>query len=212
MEPSGPEDSEAIIAELAARRPYREGRGRLHTIDKLPPEANDAIHWACTELAARNRTQQDILFEFNDRLEQVGCQRISAASFNRYSMRKAMALRNLAEVTAVGRVVAEVMTPDKSDDVTKLIAQMIKEAAYNILERGKAGSKELMELGRALNLTVTAIAKSDDQRRRWQDELDKASIAAADRVCETRPELDRADVLRKIREEVYGIFDERAAK
>lgn len=47
-------------------------RRRLSSIDMLPEEAADDIVWATQQLAQRTRTQQDILFELNDRLEAKG--------------------------------------------------------------------------------------------------------------------------------------------
>lgn len=46
-----------------------EKRGQLSSLDLLPDEAQDDLVWAIGELNRRQRTQTDILFEFNDRSE-----------------------------------------------------------------------------------------------------------------------------------------------
>ena len=74
-----------------------EGRGRLSSIDLLPEEAQDDILWALGELNQRQRTQADILFELNDRLEAKGFEAISKSAFNRNSTKLAARSRRIAE-------------------------------------------------------------------------------------------------------------------
>lgn len=40
------------------------GRGRLSSFDLLPPEAENIVAWAASELADREKTQTDIYAEF----------------------------------------------------------------------------------------------------------------------------------------------------
>ncbi|MEP0407679.1 MAG: phage protein Gp27 family protein [Roseibium sp.] len=189
----------------------RKGRGRLSSIDLLPPEADGAIQWAVEQLAERQRTQGDILFEFNDRLEAIGCERISSSSFNRYSTRRAATLRKLAETREIAAAVAETLGPERGDDVTVMIVQLLKETIHAAIEGGGIGTKGVMELARALQSAVSAQRLSADGRRAPQTEtrarLEKATQVAADGIAASSPEIDGEAVLKKIREEVYGIFE-----
>jgi len=198
--------------EAAALGGRREGRGRLHSIDMLPPEADPDILWARAELLEHRRTQADILFELNDRLAVIGCGPISSSAFNRYSMRKAAAVRSIRETTEVARAVTETLGPDKADHATIFLSQLIRQASIDILERGGKSSKEVMEIGKAVQAIAAAEARSFDTRQKRRAEIKglaaAATEAAADSIVAQRPELDRAEVLKKIRQEVYGIFEE----
>lgn len=193
----------------------RQGPGRLHSIELLPAEADAAIHWANGELAARRRTQADILAELNDRLAAIGLRPISSSAFNRYAVAKAAATRSLAELAAIGTAVAEALGTDTADAITMLIAQMVREAIYRRLVNGQASAKELMEMARALNAVINATAKSGElkaqMRRETRAKFDAATAAAADGLVAARPELDRAEVLKRIREEIYQIYEHEAA-
>ncbi len=164
----------------------RPGRGRLSSIDQLPSEADDVIKWASNELLERKRTQADILFELNDRLEAIGCETLSRSAFNRYSTRKAAIARGLQESSVVAREVVDALGPDKADNVTVLVVQLIKQAAFEILEKGNVGSKALAELGRALSLAVSAQNLSMDTRRKLELENAKLIASAVDKAGAAR--------------------------
>ena len=189
----------------------QDGRGRLSSIDQLPPEADPDIHWASAELAKRDRTQADILFELNDRLAVVGYGPISSSAFNRYSTRKTSAIRGLEEAAKIGAVVSERLGSGASDDITVLIVQMIKQQIVEIIEKGSASSKSLLELGRALNAVISAQKLSADITRKVKQEvrqkLDVATEAAAEGLVGLSGEADKKAMLKQIREELYGIFD-----
>jgi len=187
------------------------GRGRLSSIEQLPTEADGDIQWAVEQLAERKRTQADILFELNDRLAVIGCDPVSSSAFNRFSIRKAAALRRLRETREVSKAIVEVLGDNRGDDVTIAIAELMKEAIQSHLEGSKIEPKAMMEMGRALQSVVSAQRMSGEVRQKAEAEtrlqLDKATEAAADGIAKVRPGIDRAEVLRQIREEVYGIFD-----
>lgn len=182
------------------------GRGRLSSIDLLPPEADGAILWAVQELLERERTQADILFELNDKLEVLGCEPVSKSAFNRFSTRKAAMHRRLSETREIARAVTESLGPESADDVTVMGVQLIKEAILEILERGQLAPKQVMELSRAMSSAVSAQKHSADNRRAAQDEtnkhLEKAAEVAAEGAVEKSPSLDKAQVLASIREAI----------
>ncbi len=186
----------------------REGRGPLSSIEMLPAEADADIQWASGELIARKRTQADILTELNDRLAAIGCGPVSASAFNRYSMRKHSMTRKLAETAAVSAAVAEALGPERADDVTVLIVQLVKQAALEVFEKGDVAPKQLMEVSRALNSAIAALATSGKVKRRDRADIDedkdKAARIAADGIARAAPQLDPQKILDTIRQ-AYGI-------
>ena len=187
------------------------GRGRLSSIDLLPPEADPHVQWAAAELLDRDRSQADILFELNDRLEAIGCEAISPSAFNRYSTKLAATTRELQENRDLARAVTERLGPEAADDTTIMLIDLIKSAATNILRKGSLDSDSLMKLSKGLQHAVSAQKISADARRISQQELKKkaetATEAAADGIVAAMPGANREDVLRRIRQDVYGIFD-----
>lgn len=186
----------------------KEGRGRLSTIDQLPPEADADIQWAAGQLLARDRTQADILFELNDRLEAIGCEPISRSAFNRFSTRQAALTRKLTETREIAASVSQAIGPDKADDVTVMVVQLIKQATLELLEKGNLGSKAIMELSTGLKSAIAAQkASGADTRDRDADneaKMNKAAQTAAAGISKAAPSLDQAEVLAMIRK-AYGI-------
>lgn len=187
-------------------------RVRLSSIDLLPPEAEADVQWAIDEIEQGKRLQIDIHQEFNARLADRGIAPISHSAFSRYALRKRRAFARLREVREISRSLTQSMDPGADDDITVTIAQTIKTLVFELLEEGKLAPKATMELARALQATVSAQKISSDRRAKLTGDIkaklgqavDAAEAALAD-AGETPP--DGKEVLRKIREEVYGIFD-----
>ena len=195
---------------MASKR--RDGRGWLHTIDKLPPEADEAVQWAAAELMDTKLSQQVIREEFNRRLDELGLKPVSSGSFNRYALRQAASSRALAETRKVAEAVVAKLGPDKADNVTVLVVELIKTAAYDLLAGGQMSAKELQSLARALAAAQNAERVSNDNRKTKQaDEaartralLDVASEAAAEQIAANDPVKDKAAILKTIREAYLG--------
>ena len=159
----------------------RQGRGRLSSIDLLPESADADIAWALTELRDNKRLQKDILREFNGRLADHGLAPISIGAFSRYSVRKAEQFRKLDEVRRISSDLVENLGVQGSEDMTMLVAEMIKSMAYQILEAGAVDSKGVMELARGVQAAVQAQRLSADHRAR----LEKAIAENKEEVLET---------------------------
>jgi len=191
-------------------RPERAGRGRLSSIDLLPDEAEADIVWVNEELRAGKRLQIDILEEFNARLADRGIAPISKSAFNRYSVRKAIQFRQLDETRRISAELAESLGTGGSDQLTIAVAEMVKTAAFQILEQGKLDPKGVMELARATQAAASAAKISADHRRKLEEEIKAKLVKAVDKMEEeiaAGPAPDAATVLKKIREDVYGIFE-----
>ncbi len=186
----------------------------LSSIDHLPEECEDDIVWAMQELAARRRTQADILFEFNDRLAVKGAGPISRSAFSRHSVRLSAAQRRIAEGRAMFAGLRDQFDAGDVDENTVILGEFIKTAIQEVLVDSDALSpKAAMELARAYASTVSA-QKASAERRRAEDEardkrdrMKKAVDAVEAAVADANIGPDGQAVLKRIREEVYGIFD-----
>jgi tape measure domain-containing protein len=184
----------------------REGRGRLSSIDMLPDEATPDVVWALEQLRAGKLPQTVIFAEFNERLADKGLGPISKSAFNRYSVRKAIQFKKLDNAQRMAGELVDSLGPGGPDQVTVAVAEMLKVAAFEILEGGEVSSKGIMELSRALSSAVAAQKVSAEHRKRLEEEArDKAVKAIDDAAGKASP--DQAEVLKRIRQEVYGIFE-----
>jgi len=187
-------------------------RNRLSSIDLLPPEAEPDVVWAVDALREGNRLQKDILDHFNARLADRGIGPVSASAFNRFAVRKAMAFRRLSEVREIAGALTKSMEPESADELTVTVAETIKTLVFEILEGGKSiDTKGAMELARALQSAVSAQKISAERRRKIEEDikarLSKAVDAAEGQLQKDGGQPDGAAVLKKIREDVYGIFE-----
>ncbi|WP_339745608.1 phage protein Gp27 family protein [uncultured Maricaulis sp.] len=195
-----------------AKRQRREGRGRLSTLDLLPEEADGDILWLNEELREGRRLQIDLLDEFNARLADKGIGSISKSAFSRYTVRKATQFRQLDETRRISVELADMLGVDSSDKMTIALSEMLKMAAFRIAEGGNLNTKDVMELARATQSLTSAQKASADHRRALQDEMGKRVREGLEKVeggleGDDQSVPDGREVLRRIRQEVYGIFD-----
>ncbi|TFF20527.1 DUF3486 family protein [Jiella endophytica] len=184
----------------------RTSRGRLSSIDLLPPEADPIVQWAVEELQARERTQADILFEMNDRLEAIGCEAISSSAFNRYSTRLAATTRRLQETRDIAKAVTERLGPDRADDITIMLVEMIKSSVYSILETGNVDTQGVMFLANAVKSALAAQKVSADARRIAHSEMQKKLDEAAKAVEEVGGEKGfSAETVEAIKARILGV-------
>ena len=193
-----------------ADRPDRLGRGRLSSIDLLPEEASDDIVWACEQLALRSRSQTDILFELNDRLEAKGIEPISRSAFNRKALRLAAAQRRMGEARAMFEGLASQFTAADVDENTVILGEFIKTLIVELVDdqSGKKGPKEAMELARAFQATVAAQKISTDRRQKLEAELKQAAVTTIETVAK-RQGLTK-ETVDTLRAEFLGIKPEPA--
>ena len=178
-----------------SRPERREGRGRLSSIELLPEEAEPDILWASDQLRERTMPAKMIWQEFNARLADRGIGPVSKSAWSRYSVRKAIQFRELDQV---GKISSELVTKlglDGPDQVTVAVAEMLKVAAFQILEGGDVGTKGLMELSRALASAVAAQKGSSEHRRQLQREHDERMAKAAEMLKEAGEEAGASGAL-----------------
>lgn len=189
----------------------REGRGWLSSIDLLPDDAEPDIAWANEQLRARTMPANAVLTEFNARLADRGIAPISKSSWGRYSVRKAVQFRKHDEARRMSAELVKQLGVEGADEVTVMVAELIKVAMFELLEAGKLDSKSVMELARGLSSVVSAQKLSAEHRRKLEESTLGKVGKVFDKMADETAAPDQKAVLRKIREEVYGIFAERAA-
>lgn len=184
----------------------QEGRGRLSSIDMLPEEAEPDIVWALEQLRLREKPAKMILVEFNARLADRGIAPISKSAWGRFSIRKALQFRKLDEVQGIARELVSSLGTDRADDVTVMVAELVKLQAFQLLEDGDQSSKGIMEISRALNTAVSAQRGSDEYRRRLEQRVAAQVNDAADRVEKVAREAGlSADRAAELRRDYLGI-------
>lgn len=170
----------------------RSGRGRLSSIDLLPDEAEEVIVWADKELRARRLPANTIFAEFNERLMDLNAdhqldppiQPISKSAFNRYSVRKAVLFRKIDEAHQVGASLVKGMDPETPSHITMAVAELIKAAAFEILEEGGSSEKGLMELSRALTGAVKAQSDGTEFSKRLARDVEAKLAEARKKIGE----------------------------
>jgi hypothetical protein len=160
-----------------------DGRGRLSSIDLLPEEAEPDIVWASEQLRDRTMPSKMIHSEFNSRLADRGIAPISKSAWGRYSIRKALQFRKLDATRQIASELVPSLGTDGPDHVTMLIAEMVKTAAFQLLEGGDVSAKGLMELSRAVATSVGAQKTSAEHRRQLEAEVKLRLQEAADAVA-----------------------------
>lgn len=197
---------------LRESRERRKGRGKLSSIDMLPEDAEPDVVWALAALRDDKLPQTEILREFNARLAVRGLGPISKGAWSRYAVRKAIQFRKMDEVQRISGELVTQLGTDGPDQVTIMVAEMIKTAAFQLLEDGDVGSKEIMELSRALAGAVSAQKASAEHRRKLEEDVrtrvEKAIVQAEEQMNrEIWTSAQPADVIKKVREDIYGIFE-----
>lgn len=188
----------------------RQGRGRLSSLDLLPEEAQDDLVWALGELNQRQRTQADILFELNDRLEVKGIEPISRSAFNRRATRLARRTAQLEERRYVYAGIAERLTPEEVSKSDLVLGEFLKVLIDELLDGSELTSKSAMELARAYKETVLGQRHSAAERRKAEEDAKKKIGKAIDQIEQSLPAAaatpDGKEIIRKIREDIYGIY------
>lgn len=192
----------------------RRGRGRLSSIELLPPEAGDIVVWASQELASRDRTLTDIYAEFREKLialqgEQGLAFDIPAfSSFHRYSVFQAELARDMEETRTIASALASRLDTIENEDMTIMILEMAKSAFFHILRaRGRElKPKEAMEMARGMQALVATSQLSATARAKAQAAIE----AAQDEVLEKAEAVVReagvsADAIAQMRREFLGV-------
>lgn len=193
----------------------RRGRGRLSSLDLLPDEAQDDLVWACQQLAERRRTQADILFEFNDRLEVKGIDPVSKSSFQRKAVVIATATRERQETRDIFTALAGDIDPAKIDEESIILGEFLKTLIFTLLKPGiEHNADSIMKLSRGYKEIMVAQKVSTDRRSAEEERAEKQkakerAAAAIDAVAKAKGL--SLDTIAAIKRDVLGIREGDAA-
>ncbi len=168
-----------------------EGRGRLTFWDTLPEWADETRVWAYTALAERKLSQLEILDGVNERLRAAAWAegitsdfpQASRSSLNRLAMRRAAAIRKMAEAKALYEGLGSQFDHKTADESSVVLGEFLKTLVLEIAENGGLSAKESMELARAYQSIIQGMKISSDRRRKLQEEYDAKTKIVIDRVA-----------------------------
>lgn len=160
------------------------GRGRLSSLDLLPEEAQDDLVWACQQLAARQRTQADILFEFNDRLAVKGIEPVSKSAFNRKAIRIAAATRRQRETREIFSALSGDIEPARIDEHSIVLGEFLKTLIFELLQPGAAehDADSAMKLSRGFKEIMVGQKISADRRAAEEKRANDKAVQAIEAV------------------------------
>lgn len=187
------------------------GRGRLSFWDTLPEWGDGARLWAFQQLAERTLSQIDILDGVNERLRAAAWQegitadvpQASRSSLNRLSMRRASAVRKMAEAKAMYEGLASQFDHNDTDASSVVLGEFLKTLVLEIADTDGIGTKGAMELGRAFQSIVSGMKISDDRRRKLQADYDAKTAKVIDKMAKEGGL--SADVVAQLRRDFLGI-------
>lgn len=170
----------------------RKGRGRLNSLQLLPPDVNYIVSWAAGELQNTNRSQLDIYQEFSDKLNHAKRESRGAlefvipsfSSFNRYSIGLDEMTREINEAREMAAAIAGTFDAEESDDLTLIAVEAIKSLIFTTVrtKRGKLDTKDTKQLADALRSALTAQNISTTRRQKVEAEYKKALGEVKDAV------------------------------
>ncbi len=112
----------------------RRGRGRLSSIEQLPPEAEPFVAAAIQALNERSCTAEEIRGELNAHLLSLpDCEPISRSAFNRYSLQLAASGRRIAQAREMASIFAEKIDEMPDGDIGLLLVETIKTMIYDVM-------------------------------------------------------------------------------
>jgi hypothetical protein len=189
------------------------GRGRLSSLDLLPEEAQDDLIWACQQLAERKRTQADILFEFNDRLEVKGIEHVSKSAFNRKAIRIAAATRRQRETREIFSALSGDIDPERIDENSIVLGEFLKTLIFELLQPGatELNADDALKLSRGfkevmVGQKVSADRRADEQERKREEAAREKTSQVIEAVGKARGLT--TETVEAIKRDVLGIREE----
>lgn len=191
------------------------GRGRLSGIELLPEPCAPIVQWAAQELQNRDRSQLDIYREFVARLEAIDREFRgelqftvpSFSAFNRYSLKLAALSQRLNQTREIAATLADRYDGKASDDTTIIAAELLKVLVFEMLSNaGESGldPKGARDLGAALRAAIQAQGVSTERKIRMEKVIGEKVGHAVDAVEKAGRAIDKAEILRIIREAYSG--------
>lgn len=182
---------------------------RLSSIDLLPDDLRDAIDKAIAD----GRSTIDQILAHLQTIAPPDVDLPSRSALGRYKKREEAALTAMGLALKLGDKYAQKYGEDPKGDVGQLVSQLLKVRIYQSLmskmeaEPVDDESKELALLARATREATESELKSNVlQERRHAQKQCKAALDKVEAEAATNPDMDKSAMLKRIREEIYGVF------
>ena len=194
----------------------RAKRGRPSRIDRLPTPIKARLD----EMLRGGTTQREILKRLEGPLGEIGERPLSAAGLNRYASRMAEVGADLRELNAIADAWTSKLGDEPTGNVGALTIEVLRSLAFKATMRARKTdleSDEGIDTGQIgeLALALQRLERSANLNLARERELRKAVAArAAEQAAESAEVAAReaghalpAEVLERIRRDVYGIHD-----
>lgn len=194
----------------------RATRGRPSRIDGLPPE----IRARLDALLRSGVTQREILRRLEGPLRDAGEPPLSASGLNRYASKMAEVGADLRELNAIADAWTSRLGEEPTGNVGALTIEVLRSLAFQATMRARQDSAtadegiDTAQIGE-LALAVQRLERSAGLNLARERELRRAvATAAAEEAAQSAERAAResghalpAEVLERIRRDVYGIHD-----
>lgn len=191
-------------------------RGRGSKIETLPDEVKALLD---AMLRDREYTQQEILAEVNQQIDELGLpsnEKISRSGLNRYSSKMAKIGKRMQQTQATAQAWVSKLGEKPSGDMGKLLIQMTQTMAFEIAQGAmnhdpdaEDSDSEPASLGmiKELALTVQRLEKTRRDSIKNEQEIRKAFAAEAANKAETVAKQAglTATAVQTIKNEILGI-------
>lgn len=180
-------------------------RPQLSSFDLLPEEADEDKLWAAAQLNERTRSQAEILFELNERLDAKGIAPLTKSAFGRTAVKLGAMSTRLNEARRIFEGVAPQFTPERVDENTVALAEFIKLIVFELTQQEGAmiGTKGAMELGKALLAVIQSQAISAARRTKLEADFKAQASKAVDAVAREKGLPD--DTVRSVKAKLLGL-------
>ncbi len=198
-----------------------EKRGQLSNWDRMPEWADEVRIWVEEALVERKLRQTEILAEANPWLIRLAVDngiaeddapQVSPSALSRLAIARAKVFEKHARAKAMFEGLRSQIDDAEVDETTRLLAEFVKDIVLALSADGEvASTKNAMEIARAVKDLASAQKISADRRLALEAATKAKLIKAVDAVegaiakAEDKP--DGAEVLRRVREDIYGIFE-----
>ncbi len=198
----------------------KQTRGRASTIQTLPDDIKQTLDYMLADDAI---TQQDILKEINTMLDEAGVEKqISKSALNRYATRMETMGSRIRQAREVAEVWASKIGEKPTGEVSKVLIEMLRHMAFEMAldvdgKLDDEGNPVLnVDFIKDLALGVQRLELAADRTQKREQEIRKAYEEEKRKQAEkTLDGLEKQggfdmNTLKRIRQEVYGIFDSEA--
>jgi len=179
------------------------------SIDTLPVDLREAIDRVIRD----GRLTIDEIVGYLQSIVPEGVELPSRSAIGRYSKRMKDAMGAYREAQEVAGVWVQKLGENPKGDVGQLLGELLKTVAFQTIgsmsedpDNKGVDAQDLMFLARAIKDLGSFDRIKFDLAVKLREQASKVIDRVAAEV-EKNPEMDRAAMLKRIREEIYGVFE-----